>query len=48
MHPSGEAVLVIVRIVKVSGNIIWILIVGGGQVNNGGVVLLVVVGVAIE
>ena len=47
MHPSRKAVPVIVRIVRVSVNIIWILIVVGGQVNNVGVVLLVVSGVAI-
>ncbi len=36
---------VIVRIVRVSGNVICILVVVGGQINNGGVVLVLVAAV---
>ena len=43
VYPSREIVPVIVRIIRVAGNVIWILLGGGGQIHNGGVVFVLVV-----
>ena len=41
VHPSREVVPVIVRIVRVAGNVIWVFLGGRGRVNNGGLVVVI-------
>ena len=44
VYPSREIVPVIVRIVRVAGNVIWIFLGGGGgQIYNGEVIFVLVV-----
>lgn len=46
MHPTGHEVPVIVGLVRVSGKVVWIVLVlggRGGEVNDGGVVSVHVV-----
>ena len=43
VYPSRDVVPVIVRIVRVAGNVIWIFLGGGGQIYNGGVIFVLVV-----